>query len=101
MKPHELMIDGYGLLSKFGYSDGDMCNDYFEEKVDCHKLICLLVKTHLQPLLDDRVELFEIVTGHNPIRATDETYDFVDPTISVTISDKQIQECIELIKGDG
>jgi hypothetical protein len=65
------------LCSKWGFGDGDMCD---------HELLIKLVRENLAPLLDERVVLEEICTCHNPIRATDETIQFVDRDISVIVT---------------
>lgn len=72
----EYVLEASELLSKWGFEDGDICD---------HELLIYLVRKHLQPLLDERVELEEIVTCHNPIRATIETRQYVDESISVKV----------------
>jgi hypothetical protein len=69
-----------GLLSKFGFGDGDepdawldWCDeqgvDYNAPGWDWHATLRRLVREHLVPKLDQRVELVDIDTAHNPIRA--------------------------------
>ena len=72
----ELKLTGADLCSKFGFSDGDVCD---------HNVLIRLVRENLEPLLDERVELEEFVTIHNPIRATPETMKYVDESLSVIV----------------
>lgn len=69
-----------GLLSKFGFNDGDepdhwldWCDeqgiDYNARGWDWHTTLRRLVREHLLPRLDQQVELTDIDTIHNPIRA--------------------------------
>jgi hypothetical protein len=67
------------LLSKWGFEDGDMpdsVRDAIEaaglryEDVDWHAVLAKLVRAHLLPALDQRVEAIDIETNHNPIRAS-------------------------------
>ena len=75
------------LLSKWGFHDGDepdfwldWCDeqgvDYNARGWDWHTTLRRLVREHLAPKLDQRVELVDIETIHNPIRA--ETVDGVE-----------------------
>jgi hypothetical protein len=75
------------LLSKWGFGDGDEPDawmDYCDEhgidwtRIEWHPILVRLVRTHLLPAIDQRVEVVEIETIHNPIRA--ETVDGVDVT---------------------
>jgi hypothetical protein len=67
-----------GLLSKWGFSDGDApdawldyCDDHGIDfsPVEWHSVLVKLVRRYLLPVLDQQVEVAEIVTIHNPIRA--------------------------------
>jgi hypothetical protein len=69
-----------GLLSKWGFNDGDMPDDVIDAwdeansgspwvRVDWHPILCRLVRERVLPALDQFVELVEIGTSHNPIRA--------------------------------
>lgn len=73
------------LFSKWGFNDGDMPDDVCDHLdeiypvwpiLDWHKILVRLVKEHLLPILEQHVELVEICTNHNPIRAS--TVDGVD-----------------------
>jgi hypothetical protein len=73
------------LLSKWGFTDGDEPDfwlDWCDEQGvdynawDWHTVLRRLVREHLAPKLDQRVELVDIETIHNPIRA--ETVDGVE-----------------------
>lgn len=68
------------LLSKYGFGDGDepdawldWCDereiDYNAPGWDWHATLRRLVREHLLPKLDQRVEVYDIETIHNPIRA--------------------------------
>ncbi len=69
-----LRLYSNSLLSKWGFNDGDIPEavyDLFEENgvdYDWHATLIALVRTHLIPVLDQDVEVFEIETIHNPIR---------------------------------
>lgn len=76
-----LRLDSIGLLSKYGFNDGeepDGLIDWMEEHdpdygyitdEQWHPVLCRLVRTRLLPVLDQAVEVEEIDTIHNPIRA--------------------------------
>jgi hypothetical protein len=77
----ELTLWTSGLLSKWGFNDGDMPDDVWDawdevcrpasyRHVDWHPVLCRLVSEYVAPRLDQRVELTEIGTNHNPIRAS-------------------------------
>ena len=68
------------LLSKYGFNDGDepdtwldWCDeqgiDYNAPNWDWHGTLRRLVREHLLPKLDQHVEVYDIDTIHNPIRA--------------------------------
>ena len=80
MNSPEFSIPSNGLLSKWGFNDGDMLDDLLMEhdldKVDDHKLLTELVLKYVLPKLDQKVEVEIIGTAHNPIRAR--TVDGVD-----------------------
>lgn len=72
-----LTLFSAGLLSKWGFNDGDMPDglwDYFDEKgmqvMDWHPVLIHLVRGFLAPKIEQNIELVEICTGHNPIRVT-------------------------------
>ena len=67
-----------GLLSKFGFNDGDAPDewwDYCEDKdIDLppgtwHPILRELVNEFLLPVLTQKVEIVYIGTNHNPVRA--------------------------------
>jgi hypothetical protein len=75
-----IYLSGDSLFSKYGFNDGDMPDalmdwldadhpsvDYSVE--DWHPVLVQLVRGHLLPLLPDGLEVYEIDTIHNPIRA--------------------------------
>lgn len=73
-----------GLLSKWGFNDGDKPDDLLDY-CDAHgldypvgwrRLLYQLVTERLVPVLDQKVTIIYIVTNHNPVRAL--TVDGVD-----------------------
>lgn len=73
-----LFLRGSSLLSKWGFGDGDCLGDWWwnvmDEPVpaDEHQVLRDLVRTHLVPALEAAghvVEVYDIETIHNPIRA--------------------------------
>jgi hypothetical protein len=74
----ELYLPSAGLLSKWGFGDGDIPDD-FDDWLDARNqrmtgpgwrsLLCTLVREQLLPALDQAVDAVEIETIHNPIRA--------------------------------
>ncbi len=82
-----LWLQSACLLSKYGFGDGDIPNDLMDALEargllysDCedywHSALARLVREDLYPVLDQKVELVDIKTNHNPIRAL--TVDGVD-----------------------
>jgi hypothetical protein len=78
MPTETLWLSSASLLSKWGFEDGDMPDelcDYFDargtpwEQVDWHATLVKLVRTFLLPVIDQKIEVDEISTIHNPIRA--------------------------------
>lgn len=58
------------LLSKWGFSDGDLLDWLYEFGIrDKHAVLCAVVRQKVLPALAQRVEVDEIGTCHNPIRA--------------------------------
>lgn len=88
-----------GLLSKWGFSDGDVLDEPLWDHADelginprggdIHAVLIRAVHEYLLPALDQDVQVYEIGTIHNPIRAR--TVDGVEvdtytatPTIALT-----------------
>ena len=78
--PPPLRLATDDLFSKWGFGDGDVVEDYLWDHVDedlqarlfdldQRAVLCQLVRSHLLPALDRPVEVYEIQTIHNPIRA--------------------------------
>lgn len=75
----ELVLTSDGLLSKWGFWDGDEPDellDLMDERdmpyptIDQWTAVLRrLVREYLLPAIDQRVEVVEIETSHNPIRA--------------------------------
>lgn len=76
-----LHLPSWGLLSKWGFNDGDMPDhiwDWLEERIGIdaardvpwRTVLEALVREHLVPALDQAVEVVTVETCHNPIRAT-------------------------------
>jgi len=65
------------LLSKWGFRDGDEPDEYLDwldeqqlpHPEDWHPVLRHLVRTRLLPLIDEDIEVYDIETNHNPIRA--------------------------------
>ncbi len=79
-----LILDADGLLSKWGYCDGDIVIEWWDEQfdgeipqdlldhVDHHAVLSDLVRTHLVPVIIEAghtIEVYDIQSIHNPIRA--------------------------------
>lgn len=77
-----------GLLSKWGFGDGDMLDDllwdngFFDHEIDAsipdddfdtigfaHRVLIRVVREHVLPAIEQDVEAQDIHTIHNPIRA--------------------------------
>ncbi|CAM5529301.1 hypothetical protein SALBM135S_00849 [Streptomyces alboniger] len=65
-----------GLLSKFGFNDGDDPEEWLEyceaNGIDYNEVdfpLVQLVRQYVLPALDQTVTVYEIETAHNPIRA--------------------------------
>lgn len=79
--PPPLWLFSQGLLSKWGFGDGDVMFDYIYDledrgvidvmNVDEHAVLRGLVRRYLLPELRQHheIELIDIETNHNPIRA--------------------------------
>lgn len=79
--PVTLALFSHCLLSKWGFNDGDTpdevldyCDDHGLDYGDrhWHDVLPMLVRTYLLPELEKHhtIELFDIGTNHNPIRAS-------------------------------
>lgn len=77
-----------GLLSKFGFEDGDMMLDFILDHdfgVDFRELLIAVVERLLVPRLDQQVETYTIwATLHNPIRAKTIDGEPADPFSTIT-----------------
>ena len=69
-----VVLDATGLLSKWGFWDGDILseNDMLHPEEDGHEALIWLVRNKLVPKMiaehEYEPELAEIACGHNPIR---------------------------------
>lgn len=75
--PLHIHLIAEGLLSKWGFGDGDVLDDlsyalWADEglRIGQQELLVAAVRKWLLPALDQRVEVVEVITIHNPIRAT-------------------------------
>lgn len=74
---YALRLPSACLLSKHGFNDGDVPDallDVLDERGlpypdGWHEALRVLVREHLLPVLDQRVEVVDVETNHNPIRA--------------------------------
>lgn len=83
-----LTLRSSGLMSKWGFNDGDMPEEVGDQIADrfdpwseeydrryraalgvWHDVLRGLVRDYLLPALDQKVEVYDIDTNHNPIRA--------------------------------
>lgn len=76
---YSVILFSSGLLSKWGFNDGDIPDQICDALELAHDepwptswraVLVDLVRRHVLPKLDQQVEVVEIVTNHNPIRAT-------------------------------
>lgn len=77
-----LLLHGSCLLSKFGFHDGEILDDWWWEQCDADPpwpddreaaILQRLVRTHLLPALEaagHTTDIYEIESIHNPIRAS-------------------------------
>lgn len=81
MSGPDLTLHAESLCSKWGFNDGDVpeeFEDHWDEVgvkylfIEWHAVLVKLVREHLVPAMEaagHKVEVFEISTIHNPIRA--------------------------------
>lgn len=77
MDEPKLTLFADGLLSKWGFNDGDVPDDILDWleahghgwRIEWHPVLKMLVERHLLPVLAQRVEIVNIGTNHNPVRA--------------------------------
>lgn len=76
--PEHLRLHSESLLSKWGFNDGDVPDDAWDyceanglNPENWHATLIRLVRDYLLPVLEQDVEVVEIGTIHNPIRAKD------------------------------
>lgn len=73
-----VILHADGLLSKWGFGDGDAPDHYLDwlddqhlpYPEDWHAVLRHLVRTRLLPLIVEDIEVYDIATNHNPIRAS-------------------------------
>lgn len=60
-----------GLLSKWGFEDGDILNELLLDNgiEPKHSILVRAVRDKVLPLIQQKVVVFDIETSHNPIRA--------------------------------
>ncbi len=106
-----MVFNTSSLLSKWGFDDGDMldefCEQHYYEAFDKslqfdHELLCAVVKKHVIPKLDQKVEVITLRTIHNPIRVAsvdgENVNVYEDGDIKLTpstieVTDEQLHEC--------
>ena len=100
-------LDSYSLFSKFGFCDGGVLDDWRYSLGDDmvrglvakpgtktaflgfeHALLSTLVRKHLLPALPHAVEVYDIGSCHNPIRAEVGEVNVFD--VGVVVSFEQI-----------
>lgn len=99
MTPRTLTLRASDLMSKHGFGDGDVLDDFADELEDAgfpeyyeNEVLQLLVERHLIPLLPPGCEVRRTESNHNPIRVLFEgvwdkaLYERLTPiTVSVTL----------------
>ena len=97
-----VLLHSSSLFSKFGFCDGDILDDWRYEVGDDmirglkakqgsradflgfeHALLSRLVRKHLLPALPRTVEIYDICSIHNPIRAEDGEAEDFDVVVEV------------------
>lgn len=111
----DLILDAEELLSKWGFSDGDILSNWWwdfnnddppflEEE---HDVLFSLVETYLVPVIKEagrEIEIYRIHTNHNPVRAStldgvnvddlSRDYERFQPPVSVTLTGIQVLDHI-------
>lgn len=78
MTDYTVRLHARSLASKWGFDDGDCLGPLLEPgDPSSNELLPAAVRAYLAPLLPAGVELYEISSIHNPIRARDEHMDAV------------------------
>jgi hypothetical protein len=78
---------GFDLYSKWGFSDGDVNEEVCSElglRRWRHEILIEMVRARLLPALPNKIEVYEISTHHNPIRAED-GYDWNQENADVSV----------------
>lgn len=114
------MLFSSGLLSKWGFNDGDAPDDVLEYceshglgwRADWHPVLVRLVQQFLVPVLAQDVTLAVMKTNHNPVRAetvngadvADFWYEGDGPELSpeyVQVPLAEVARAIRELRGDG
>lgn len=104
MSGEVIVLRACGLASKYGFSDGDILSEIIFDKLGYEQwanarqseILVDLVRERLLPLLPG-VEVYEISTCHNPIRAKDEWVNFCrESSVSVEIPVEDILRRVAL-----
>lgn len=100
--PDHITLHPFGLLSKFGFEDGDVIFYFMSdrgldlERLDHHDLLIAVVERLLIPRLDQTVETYVIeATLHNPIRAR--TVDGEEATMDSILTPDSVDIPVEAI----
>lgn len=108
-----LTLFSTGLLSKWGFSDGDLPDEiwdildergHHDAEEHWHDVLTQLVETRLVPTLDQTIELVTLETSHNPVRAysvdgrvIDHTADNDDIVLTPDSVDVPLSEVVDLL----
>ena len=111
-------LNSNNLFHKWGFGDGDVLYDWWWDNyddsppVDKHDLLYDLVVRYLVPELEKAghtLDVIRIHTNHNPVRAEtldgvevdwySETWELIEPEISVEITEVQIKEAVDSLGG--
>ena len=104
MSGEVIVLRACGLASKYGFSDGDILSEIIFDKLGYEQwanarqseILVDLVRERLLPLLPG-VEVYEVITSHNPIRAKDEWVNFCrESSVSVEIPVEDILRRVAL-----
>lgn len=101
-----MILSAAGLASKWGFNDGDMPDEVWDElgddlvhAVNWHEALRVLVRRHLVPLLPAGTKVYDVETNHNPIR-TDDWSDEAAPDVWVEVRIEDIRAVVaQLIDG--
>lgn len=103
------ILEGSDLLSKFGFSDGELFDDQISDYLneldgtvrDSDAVLKAVVMKYLYPLLPNGVMIETFNTHHNPIRLAQGSFHDIAliEGIEVTVTREQVEEIIREVAG--